>query len=234
MRQRQNSARIDEIDISRKEEMRKRILRGPPYSLQERKEILLYCRDDGEALTKLLPRMVRHVRSLPHGFFFRSEYSWALAKQESRGIPIDLPTMDRIRDRWDDIQSALVASVDKFGIYETGEDGKPHWSEERFERFVEKAGINWPRHESGALDHSIDCFEEMCGPYPWLTPLREVRSSLAKLRLNSLAVGYDGRNRTGLRPYESKTGRNQPSNSKYIFGHAKWTRSLISQPEVKR
>lgn len=45
--------------------------------------------------------------------------------------------------------------------------------------------------------------------------------------MESLAVGADGRNRCLLSPFQSKTGRNQPSNSKFIFGPSCWMRSLI-------
>src|SRR5262249_41951650 len=58
-------------------------------------------------------------------------------------------------------------------------------------------------------------------------PLREVRDSLSKLRLNDLAVGPDGRNRVLLSAFASKTGRNQPSNSRFIFGPSAWLRGLI-------
>jgi hypothetical protein len=60
--------------------------------------------------------------------------------------------------------------------------------------------------------------------------LRELRSSLSDLRLNDLAVGSDGRNRTILSAFRSRTGRNQPSNSKYIFGPSVWLRGLIKPP----
>jgi DNA polymerase-1 len=60
--------------------------------------------------------------------------------------------------------------------------------------------------------------------------LRELRHALGELRLNSLAVGLDGRNRTLLSPFRSKTSRNQPSNAKAIFGAATWIRGLI-KPE---
>jgi DNA polymerase I len=70
----------------------------------------------------------------------------------------------------------------------------------------------------------------MEGKYPQIGPLRELRYSISKLRLNDLAVGADGRNRTLLGPYGSKTGRNQPSNAKYVFGPAKWIRFLITPP----
>jgi len=37
----------------------------------------------------------------------------------------------------------------------------------------------------------------------------------------------DGRNRTLLSYFQSTTGRNQPSTSKFIFGNASWWRGLI-------
>jgi DNA polymerase I len=43
-------------------------------------------------------------------------------------------------------------------------------------------------------------------------------------------VGSDGRNRCPLRPFATKTGRNAPSTTKFIFGPAVWLRGLI-RPE---
>src|SRR5262249_9080264 len=63
-----------------------------------------------------------------------------------------------------------------------------------------------------------------------VAPLRELRSALSDLRLNDLAVGADGRNRTILSAFRSKTGRNQPSNSRFIFGPSVWLRGLIKPP----
>jgi hypothetical protein len=53
---------------------------------------------------------------------------------------------------------------------------------------------------------------------------------LSDLRLNDLAVGSDGRNRTILSAFRSRTGRNQPSNTRYIFGPSVWLRGLIKPP----
>lgn len=60
-----------------------------------------------------------------------------------------------------------------------------------------------------------------------MAPIRELRHALSQLRLQELAVGSDGRNRCLLSAFASKTGRNQPSNSRYIFGPSAWLRSLI-------
>jgi DNA polymerase I-like protein with 3'-5' exonuclease and polymerase domains len=49
-------------------------------------------------------------------------------------------------------------------------------------------------------------------------------------RMADLAVGQDGRNRTMLSAFRARTGRNQPSNTKFIFGPSVWLRGLIKPP----
>ena len=73
-------------------------------------------------------------------------------------------------------------------------------------------------------------FREMAGKYPHIEPLRELRYSLSKLRLNDLSVGSDHRNRAPLWAYGTKTGRNAPGASQFVFGPAKWLRFLITPP----
>ena len=77
---------------------------------------------------------------------------------------------------------------------------------------------------SGKLCTDDETFREMCMLYPLVNPLRELRCSLSKLKLNSLAVGADARNRTPLWAYGTKTARCAPSTAKYVFGPAKWLR----------
>jgi DNA polymerase I len=52
------------------------------------------------------------------------------------------------------------------------------------------------------------------------------------MRLTGLEVGTDGRNRCLLSPFKAVTGRNQPSNTKFAFGPARWLRSLIKPTEA--
>jgi hypothetical protein len=102
------------------------------------------------------------------------------------------------------------------------------FSAKRWGDYLARRGIPWPRLESGALALDDDTFREMARAYPAeVGPIRELRYALSQLRLNDLAVGSDGRNRTILSAFGSRTGRNQPSNSRYIFGPATWLRSLI-------
>ena len=68
----------------------------------------------------------------------------------------------------------------------------------------------------------------MARAYPGVIgPIREVRHTLSQLKLHDLAVGQDGRNRCLLSAFRARTGRNQPSNTAYIFGPSCWLRSLI-------
>ena len=102
------------------------------------------------------------------------------------------------------------------------------FSERRFAEWLAREGIPWPRLKSGALALDYDTFRQMARAYPTLDPLRELRHSLGEMRLFSdLAVGSDGRNRCLLSPFRSITGRNQPSNARFIFGPSCWLRSLI-------
>ena len=74
-------------------------------------------------------------------------------------------------------------------------------------------------------------FRQQAKAHPAVAQLREARHALGKMRLfEDLAVGPDGRNRTSLRPFASRTGRNQPSNARFLFGTTRAIRGLIKAP----
>jgi DNA polymerase family A len=219
----------DGIDTAHKHDMRKRIIQGPPFSADERAQILAYCEEDVHALACLARHVIPTIRSLPHAMA-RCNFMWATAQQERRGVPVDLPLLTRTRNLWGAIQTDLALKMDApFGIYEIN-DGRPHWRKQRFADYVRRSGMSWPAYADGTLDERDQTFRDMEGRYPQIGPLRELRYSLSKMRLNDLSVGNDGRNRTLLGPYGSKTGRNQASSAKYVFGPAKWFRFFISPP----
>jgi DNA polymerase-1 len=220
----------DGIDTAHKKDMRDRILQGPPFSAQERMDILEYCQSDIDALARLVRRIVPTIRSIPHALM-RAQFMWATAQHERRGVPVDLPRLTRFRNNWDDMRVDLVSELDRpFGCYEIA-DGIAHWRKELFAAYLRRNDMSWPAYADGAFDERDATFRDMSRRYPQIGPLRELRYSISKLRLNDLAIsGIDGRNRTLLGPYGSKTGRNQASTSRYIFGPAKWTRFLITPP----
>ena len=150
----------------------------------------------------------------------------AAAAMECNGAPIDTATLELLREHWTDIQDDLIAAIDaNYGVYE----GRT-FKVDRFEAYLNRHDIPWPRLESGALDLSRDTFRQMAKSYAVISPLHELRHALSEMRLNDLAVGHDGRNRTILSAFRAKTGRNQPSNTKFIFGPSVWLRGLIKPP----
>ncbi len=215
---------LDNIGAMEKDEMRNLVLRGEPWNDDERTAILDYCAGDVAALERLLPTMLPRI-DLPRALL-RGRYMKAAAIMEWNGTPIDIDTLALLRERWTDIQDQLIADIDSdYGVF----DGRS-FKAERWERYLITHGIPWPRLESGRLDLSDDAFRQMAKAHPAVSPMRELRSALSELRLNDLAVGQDGRNRTLLSVFRSRTGRNQPSNTKYIFGPSVWLRSLIRPP----
>lgn len=153
----------------------------------------------------------------------RGRYMAAVARMEHAGIPVDVPTLRRLRDSWQGIRGGLIAAVDsRFGAYDGGA-----FRPDRWETYLSREGIAWPRLASGALALDDDTFREMARCYLAVAPMRELRTTLGQLRPGDLAVGTDGRNRVDLRPFASVTGRNQPSSSRFIFGPACWLRGLI-------
>jgi hypothetical protein len=206
----------DGIDAAHKTDMRDRILQGPPFTTAEREAILEYCESDTRALARLVPHIIPTIRSLPHALL-RAQYMRTIAHQERRGIPLDMPTLERIWTRWDGIKLEIVCEKDKaFGAFEVVK-GVPHWRKDRFANYLQRNRMAWLTLPSGALDESDDAFKAMEGRYPQVRELRQIRYTLAKLKLRELQVGSDGRNRAApLGAFGTKTARNAPSNAKFV------------------
>ena len=212
---------LDHIGVAEKSEMRELAMRGGPYSEQERSELLDYCESDVAALDHLLHAMLPRI-DLPRALL-RGRYMSAVARMEHTGVPIDTLSLAGLRRCWAPIQDQLVAEIDSaYGVY----DGRS-FREDRFEAFLARADIPWPRLESGRLDLRTTRFDK------WPRRIRSFHlygncdTPSVRCELNALQVGRDDRNRALLSPFRSRTGRNQPSNSKFIFGPSVWLRSLI-------
>jgi hypothetical protein len=212
---------LDHTGVTEKHDMRVLAMRGGPWTDEERKALLDYCQTDVDALALLLPAMAPYI-DLPRALL-RGRYMGAVSAMEHAGVPIDVAALDRLQQNWEPIQDRLIADIDAtYGVFE----GRA-FKHNRFENFLARAGIPWTRLESGRLDLSDDTFRQAAKSHPIISPLRELRSSLSEMRLSDLSVGRDGRNRALLSPFSSRTGRNQPSNAKFIFGPSVWLRGLI-------
>ena len=220
---------LDHLIPKEKDSMRDLILSGGPWSKAQRSAILDYCQQDVVALGPLFDAILNRAPwselQLNHALL-RGRYMTAVGAMQNRGIPVDLDLIDKLNKSWDTIKRKLIKKVDtQFGVYV-----EASFKEALFEAYLAREKIPWPRLDSGRLALDRDTFSNMSKRYPAVQPLHELRKTLGQLKLNKLAVGRDKRNRTILSPFAAKTGRNQPSTTKFVFGPAKWMRGLI-KPE---
>jgi hypothetical protein len=171
---------------------------------------------------------------------FWGEFVGALAKMEHRGVPIDMEIFPQLADKqaWAFVRDAMVPQIDaKYGVHVRDKKGEWHFSMELFAKYLAQGGpeddprtwrpIGWPLTDKGKLSTKRKTFENMTKGHPQLEALRQLRHTRDKMRKIKLAVGADGRNRTVLWPFKSKSSRTQPKASEWIFCPAVFLRSLI-------
>jgi DNA polymerase family A len=208
------------MEAEEKERMRALACRGGTYSLKEKRALLDYCQTDVEATARLFACMAPRLH-VPYALN-RSRYQVAVAAMERAGIPLDVPLLEQLKDKWHAVKQLLIPQYDRDNIFE-GETFKTA----RWVQWVAAHQIPWPRLESGALALDHDTFKLMAESYPVVEPYHRIRTLVAQLKLNDLQVGCDGRNRSTLFPFRAATGRNTPSASKFIFSLPAWLRGLI-------
>ena len=111
--------KLDGIGSTEKDEMRSLILRGAPWTNDERLAILNYCETDVDALAKLLPAMLDEQPLNLAQALFRGRCMAANAVIEHNGTPIDVPMLERFRRHWPHVQEQLIARINaEYGIWE--------------------------------------------------------------------------------------------------------------------
>ena len=221
------------IESKYKKSMRDLALRGGEYTAEEQLALLDYCQSDVDGLALLLKVMAPKL-DWPRAIGIRGRYMRAVARMERTGIPIDTSTLTKLMANWGSIKTQLFQVTDPTGEVFLIQKGKPVFKRDRFTQLLMKLNIPWPLNKGGKLKLDKDTFSDMAKVHGGMIALtHELRKTLSGLRCNSLEVGPDDRNRCMLSPFKSKTSRNQPSTSKFIFGFPKWLRGLI-QPQPGR
>jgi DNA polymerase I len=216
---------LTRIEVAVKDAMRDLILGQSSWSPTEQVEILDYCASDVEGLDVLLRAMLPKL-DLPRALV-RGCYTKAVAHMERAGIPIDTEVHKVLVANWKAIRRELIKYIDRdYGFY----DGET-FKRGRFAHWLRQHRIPWPRSESGALQLDDETFKEQVARWPILEPLRDLRQALGRMYLPDLQIGKDGRSRTLIGPFSSKTGRNQPSTKKFAFALSRWQRCVIKPPE---
>ena len=188
--------------------------RGSPFSNAESEALLNYCQTDVDALEAVIQPILEQLNL---GQLLRGRYMKAVARMEHYGIPIDAKKLLQLNNNWELLKERLIQQVDRhYGVFEDFV-----FKRECFAHYLAKQKIPWPLLPSGQPDLKDETFRQQARTYPKLLPLKELRQKLGRLRLHQLELSSDQRARVNLSPFSSKTGRNQPGTSRYIFGNAK-------------
>jgi DNA polymerase family A len=200
------------------------------FTEADRDYLLDYCAQDVELTRDVFARVYPVITDSIecwNGCLIRGRTTIALAHIDRTGIPIDSDSLELASTHWEAVKRRVIAELDTGGVY----DGVS-FRAARFGDLLHRLNIPWPRLATGALDLEDDTFRQQARIHGGvIANIREVRHTLGQMCLNNFTVGKDGRNRVYLNPYGAVTGRNQPSNSRFIFGSARWSRSFIKPSE---
>lgn len=153
----------------------------------------------------------------------RGRYMCAVARIEAYGVPVDRARLKLLRGAWHEIRDRVFDLADQaYGVF----DGT-RFLPSAFDEWLAHRDIDWPRTAEGRLDLRDGTFRDMSRRYPELRPLKEILTTISCFDPHALEVGRDGYNRTRLRAFSARTGRNQPSSKASVFGSAAWVRNLV-------
>lgn len=215
---------LTRIDVAKKDAMRNKILTSIKWTPESQAEVLDYCSSDVDALADLLQAM-GPTMDVPRALL-RGRYTKAVARIEREGVPIDRNLHSNIVAAWQGIRKDLVRDLDRpYGVYRELEFRRPLFSD-----WLRKNSIPWPRTDTGVLRLDDETFKEQSLIWPAVRPLRDLRNALGRMYLSDLQIGSDGRCRTMLSPFASKTGRNQPSGKRFVFSLSSWQRGIVRPP----
>lgn len=228
-----------------------RILKGPPYSEQEKSNILAYCEQDVDDVSVLFSHLwERGSRDNPHYLdqaLLRGEYSKSMGIMTRVGMPVNVPLHDTIVTNWPLIRNALLESVGHYGIF----DKNGTFKHERFATVIDALGASdiWPRTAGGQYSTQAKDFRRMTAIYPQMETFRTVYEAIASSsKLSPFPICSDGRVRLGRREfgnkrlgfvgedtasvgfgaYRSKTSRSQPRAIEFLPAAASWWRTLVT------
>ena len=211
-----------------KAEFRSLAMRGAPFTAEEMNALVAYCEQDVEATARLLPKLCG-VMSLVHALLMGRYTSRAVSAINSTGVPVNGPLLQSIVSHRDVLREKLIQKIDgQYRVFD-GSSFRVH----KFADYLAREGIPWPQTPTGSLELSDEVFKQQARLFPQIRPLRELRKTLATFRSVQCSIGADGRSRTPLLPFSSRTGRNQPRASGFVYSWPSWMRHLIVAPEGK-
>lgn len=229
------------IDAERKTEWRELILRGGPYTEEERQGILDYCSWDVRDLELLMPKVTAMPDFNLEAQLFVGDFTRVLAWMDFNGVPVDVNLCERLTKNWGKILEKYARTKQAehgYDVLRFDEDG-PHLDEGRYAAYIEREGFagSFPRSKvSGKFSKSTSKkrkeqpnLRTFAQDHEQFKGLSELVEFLTAYKHFVPPLGPDGRWRAPNIPWRQTTGRVTPSGTHLFRMHA-YFRYLITPP----
>ena len=228
--------RIPAIPDSAKKHWRDIAIRGGPFTEEERRGLLHYCRRDVDLTARVLMAMwddagLSDLRTFQQARI-RGRYLAAAASCYTTGIPLSMLDVRRLIRFAREARLGLIRHrANVFPVYRP--DGT--FSHKLFARFLRKHGqlANWPRTPGGAPSTAEKAFEKAFEEGSWdlAGEFGRFRVLLDQLKTFDLPIGPDGRARCNLRAFGTITARNNTAKGGgFVFALNSAFRHLVQVP----
>jgi DNA polymerase-1 len=212
------------MDKAHKEDMRSLAYTKTDHTPEEILLLQDYCIEDCRMTKRLYEKMLPRIDMLRAPI--RGAFMMEIERVRWAGIPLDMPTYNLAEQRAPVVVQEMRRELNrKLGaeVYFQGV-----FKRKTMLQLMRRHDIPIPidpktRKESCATRQ----IKSMVETYPLLKDYYEDKRMIDAIKNLKLEIGSDGRNRFWLNPFGTKTGRNNPSTNRAIFGLPHTMRSFI-------
>ena len=215
---------VSRMDKAYKEDMRLLAYTKSDHSREEIAMLQDYCIGDCWETLRLFVAMRPDIDLLRAPI--RGAFMMEIERMRWRGIPIDMDTYHRAERYAPRVVSKMRVELNRKLEAEVYAQGV--FKRSAVFRLMKRHGIPIPVDPKTGKDScATKLIKSMIETYPLLKHFYEDKRMIDAVRNLKLEIGADGRNRSWLNPFGTKTGRNNPSTNRYIFGLPHTMRSFM-------
>jgi len=214
-----------------KKGMISRILKGAPFSTQDKQEILEYCASDIIHLRPLINKLAKQIAAQMICKSFDEYWESALARGqwmkncaivERIGIPMNMERIAKVQGKQGEIGDTWIAELCTIYPFYAWEKNKYVLKDEAFQKFIVEKKLQkvWPKTEASTdskprYSKDEDTLKQFADSHPEIRALMKTKSKLTSIsRLNPQEVGFvdvmKSKRVSGLMPSIGSDGRSRP------------------------
>jgi hypothetical protein len=212
-------------DDAEKEALQRLAATGGPFNPDQQRRLIDYCIADTLMTRRCLPSLIARPGDWAAAAI-RADFALVCERIRVRGVPVQVNDLQDLIDHRTELRERVIQEWDRFHLFCDGS-----FSNRAFVALLARQGWAWPYHEdSGQPDLRRETFREQSRISPVFAEIGQLRETVAMFKSMALKIDQDGRLRTDLRPFASKTGRSQPGGSSCLFLLPKFMRKFVAPP----